>query len=82
MPPLSWTLSSVAALSRTAATENLWARRTTILQRTLNFLDISIAETQVWETLENELRTLAIEVLARLIVRATCANQKPERAHD
>jgi hypothetical protein len=52
------------------------------LQRTPNFLDISIPETQVWETLENELRTLAIEVLARLIVRATCANQKPERAHD
>ena len=52
------------------------------MQRILNFLDIPIPETQVWETLENEPRTLAIEVLARLIVRATCPNQKPEREHD
>jgi hypothetical protein len=52
------------------------------LQRILNFLDFPILETQVWETLENEPRTLAIEVLARLIVQATRANQKPERAHD
>jgi hypothetical protein len=52
------------------------------LQRILNFLDIPIPETQVWETLENEPRTLAIEVLARLIVQATRANRKPEREHD
>ena len=52
------------------------------MQPILNFLDIPIPETQVWETLENEPRTLAIEVLARLIVRATCPNQKPENEHD
>jgi hypothetical protein len=75
-------LSSIAALPRTAAAKNLWARRTTILQRILNFLDFPIPETQVWETLDNEPRTLAIEVLARLIVQATCANQKPQREHD
>ena len=37
------------------------------MQRILNFLDIPIPETQVWETMENEQRTVAIEVLARLI---------------
>jgi hypothetical protein len=74
-------LSSIAALPRAATAKNLWARRT-ILQRTLNFLDIPIPETQVWETLENEPKTAAIEVLARLIVQATRVNQKPEREHD
>jgi hypothetical protein len=74
-------LSSIAAPHRTAA-RTLEMRRATILQRILNFLDIPIPETQVWETLENEPRTLAIEVLARLIVQATRAHQKLEREHD
>ena len=52
------------------------------MQHTLNFLDLPLPETPAWETLENEHRTLAIEVLARLIVRATCPNQKPENEHD
>ena len=52
------------------------------MQRLLNFLDIPIPETQVWETLENEPRTLAIEVLARLIVQAIRTNHKPETEHD
>jgi hypothetical protein len=75
-------LSSIAAPHRTAAARTLEMRRATILQRILNFLDIPIPETQVWETLENEPRTLAIEVLARLIVQATRAHQKLEREHD
>jgi hypothetical protein len=75
-------LSSIAVLPHTAQTENRWTRRATLVQRLLNFLDIPIPETQIWETLENEPRTLAIEVLARLIVQATRANQKPEREHD
>jgi hypothetical protein len=37
----------------------------------LNFLDLPIAETQVWEALEEQQRTLATEVLARLIAKAT-----------
>lgn len=52
------------------------------MQRNLNFLDIPIPETQVWDTLENEQRTVAIEVLARLIVQATCPSQKEEKDHD
>jgi len=75
-------LSSIAVLPHPAQTENRWTRRTTLLQRLLNFLDIPIPNTQIWETMENEPRTLAIEVLARLIVQATRANQKPEREHD
>jgi hypothetical protein len=52
------------------------------LQRLLNFLDDPIPETQIWETLENETTTLAIEVLARLIAQATRAHPKQERDHD
>ena len=45
------------------------------MQRLLNFLNLPIPETQVWETLEEQQRTLAIEVLARLIAKAT---RRPE----
>ena len=51
-----------------------------ILQRTLNFLDLPIAETQVWEALEEQQRILAIEVLARLIAKATRIPE--EESHD
>ena len=65
-----------------AAAKTLEVRRTTILQRILNFLDIPIPETQIWETLGNEPRTQAIEVLARLIVQTIHTKQKPEREND
>jgi len=65
-----------------APAKNLIARRATILQRNLNFLDIPLPQAQVWETLENEPRTLAIEVLARLIVHATYPHQKEENDHN
>ena len=73
-------LSSVVAAQRPAATTNLWTRRTPILQRMLNFLDLPIAETQVWETLEEQQRTFALEVLARLIAKATRITE--EEGHD
>jgi hypothetical protein len=62
--------------------KNLFARRVTILQRNLNFLDIPIPESQVWETLENEQRAVAIEVLARLIAKANDPGSTQERDHD
>jgi hypothetical protein len=65
-----------------ATAKNLFSRRTNIVQRNLNFLDLSIPEAQVWETLENEQRAVAIEVLARLIAQATDPSPKQERDHD
>jgi len=65
-----------------ATTKNLFARRITIVQRNLNFLDLPIPEAQVWETLKNEQRAVAIEVLARLIAQATDRSPKREREHD
>jgi len=52
------------------------------MQHTLNFLDLPLPETQAWETLENEPQTVAIAVLARLMVKAVWALQKPEEDHD
>ena len=51
------------------------------MQRNLNFVDLP-PEAQVWETLENEQRAVAIEVLARLIAQATDPSPKQERDHD
>ena len=52
------------------------------MQRNLNFLDIPIPETLVWETLQTQQSMVAVEVLARLIVKATFANQNQEEDHD
>jgi hypothetical protein len=46
----------------------------------LNFLDLPIAQTQVWETLEEQQRSLALEVLVRLIAKATRITA--EEGHD
>ena len=65
-----------------ATVNNLFSRRTTIVQRNLNFLDLPIPEAQVWETLEDEQQAVAIEVLARLIAQAIDPSPKQERDHD
>jgi hypothetical protein len=65
-----------------ATAKTLFARRTAIVQRNLNFLEIPIPETLVWETLEDEQQTVAIEVLARLIAQATDPSFQRERDHD
>jgi hypothetical protein len=48
----------------------------------LSFLDIPVPEIQVWETLGEEQRILAIAVLARLIAQATVERQRSEKNHD
>ena len=52
------------------------------MQRMLNFLDIPIPKTQVWETLEEEQRILAIAALARLIAQATVDDRRLGEDHD
>jgi len=75
-------LSSSAVPQPRTTAKNLPLRRATIVQHTLNFLDLPLPETQAWETLENEPQTVAIAVLARLMVKAVWALQKPEEDHD
>jgi hypothetical protein len=52
------------------------------LQRNLKLFDLLLKEIYVWETLENEPRSLAIEILARLIVRAATDNHTAEENHE
>jgi len=54
-----------------------------IVQRTLNFLDLPIPEAHLWEAFKEELKTLAVEILARLIVQATVKSLEEEtKDHD
>jgi len=49
-------------------------RRRASLQRNLNLFDLLLNEIYVWETLENDQKILAIELLARLIANAAVDN--------
>jgi hypothetical protein len=50
-------------------------------QLNLNFLDISIAETHLWEQFDDEQRRAVVEILSRLLVQATQENRE-ERTND
>lgn len=52
------------------------------MQRNLNLFDLLLEEIYVWETLENEPKALAIEILTRLIVRAAADNRTREENHE
>ena len=52
------------------------------MQRYLNFVELPIPEAQVWETLENEQKAVAIEVLARLIAQTADPRPRQEEDHD
>jgi len=50
-------------------------------QLTLEFNDIPILETHLWDQFDDEQRRLVIEILSRLFVKATRHNQQ-EPIHD
>ena len=52
------------------------------MQRNLILFDLLLQEICVWETLENEPKALAIEILARLIVRASADTHSQEENHE
>jgi len=52
------------------------------LQRNLILFDLLLKEIYIWETLENEPKALAIEILARLIVRASADTHSQEENHE
>jgi len=47
-------------------------------QLNLNFLDIPIPETCLWEQLDDEQRRSVVEALARLLVKATRITPREE----
>ncbi len=50
-------------------------------QLILNFTDLPIPETHLWEQLDDEQQRLVIETLSRLLVKATQDNRQ-EQTHD
>jgi hypothetical protein len=52
------------------------------LQRNLSLFDLLLNEIYVWETLENEDKTLAIEILARLMANAAVDSHDQEKKHE
>ena len=50
-------------------------------QLNLNFNDIPIPETCLWDQLDDQQKRIVIETLARLLVQAT-RNQHPEQTND
>jgi hypothetical protein len=52
------------------------------LQRNLNLFDLLLNETSPWETLHDEHKAAAIEVLARILTNTTARNQDEEKNHE
>src|SRR5207245_8542951 len=52
------------------------------LQSHPNLFDVLLNDLYVWETLENEHKTLAIEILARLFAQAAAHHLNPEENHE
>lgn len=50
-------------------------------QLNLNFIDIPIPETHLWEQFDDEQKQIVIETLARLLVKAT-REQQQEKTSD
>ena len=50
-------------------------------QLNLNFIDIPIPETCLWEQLDDKQKRIVIETLARLLVKAT-ADQHQEQSNN
>ena len=48
----------------------------------LTFIDIPIAETCLWEQLDNEQKQIVIETLARLLTKAARGDKPQEQTHD
>ena len=75
-------LSLAASLDRKARRPIPAQQRRASLQRNLHLFDFLLKEIYVWETLENEPKALAIEILARLIARAAADTHTREENHE
>jgi hypothetical protein len=61
---------------------NLFRSRRAMPQLNLNFIDIPIPESCLWEELDDEHKQLVIETLARLMINAVRTGKPQEVAND
>jgi hypothetical protein len=57
-------------------------RRAPVRETNRSLFDLLLDETYPWETLNEEHKTLAIQVLARLIVQAALGNEEKGKSHE
>jgi hypothetical protein len=76
-------LSSTALLPSPARTEIPWPpRRAPVREKNRNLFDLLLDENYPWETLNEEHKNLAIQILARLIVQAALGSQEERKNHE
>jgi hypothetical protein len=76
-------LSSVVSLPSPARTEvQPRPRRAPVQEKNQSLFDLLLDETYPWETLHEEDKNLAVQILARLIVQATLGNQEKGESHE
>jgi hypothetical protein len=51
-------------------------------QLNLNFTEIPVPETCLWEQFDDEQKRLVVETLARLLTKASRGDQPQEQSHD
>jgi predicted Fe-S protein YdhL (DUF1289 family) len=51
-------------------------------QLQLNFIDLPIPETCLWEQLDDEQKRIVVETLARLLLKATRTGKHQEQTND
>ncbi|HME32445.1 MAG TPA: hypothetical protein VKG65_06820 [Terriglobales bacterium] len=51
-------------------------------EKSLNLFDLLLHETYPWETLQDQHKILAIDILARLIANATLSNHDEGKDHE
>ena len=51
-------------------------------EKNRNLFDLLLKENYPWETLDEEHKNLAIQILARLIVQAALGNQEEGKNHE
>jgi hypothetical protein len=57
-------------------------RRAPVREKNRNLFDLLLDENYPWETLNEEHKNLAIQILARLIVQAALGSQEERKNHE
>jgi hypothetical protein len=76
-------LSSPASQRSWARTEiPRQRRRAPVREKNRSLFDLLLDETYSWETLNEEHKNLAIQILARIIVQAARSSEEKEKSHE
>ena len=74
-------LSSAASLPAPARTD-IPRRRAPVREKNRNLFDLLLDETYPWETLDEEHKNLAVQILARFIVQAALLSAEKGNNHE